>query len=223
MDSPSRFPRPVVLRSADAGYPPALRKAWSTVAYPRLALIGSSDLLLRQSVGLICSRRCPGSVVVRMYEFAQRLKLHDCVVVGGFQSPMERECLEILIRGRASIVLCPARGLGVMRLPRMFADLIREGRMTIVSPFSGDVRRATQRLAAIRNRFVAALSTAVIVPHAAHGSGTEAITRDLLALARPVYTCDDPANNCLLDLGAHRLEDSTMQPGHLPFSRDVEH
>ena len=194
-------------------YPPLLRKRWTLVARPRLAVIGKPDLLLRQSVGLICSRRCPGSVILKMYDFAQKLKLYDCVIAGGFQSPMERECLEVLMRGRSSLVFCPARGIDRLRPLRQHAELIEAGRMTIVSPFAGEVRRCTEKLAGIRNRFVAALASSIIIPHAARGSETDAIARELLALSLPVYTLEDSSNSSLLALGAQPLERSTIQPG----------
>jgi hypothetical protein len=32
-------------------------------------------------------------------------------VIGGFHTPVERACLEILLRGKGSGILCPARGM----------------------------------------------------------------------------------------------------------------
>lgn len=37
-------------------------------------------------------------------------------VIGEFHSPMEKECLNILLRGSQPIIVCPARSLENMRI-----------------------------------------------------------------------------------------------------------
>ncbi len=203
---------PAAIAPGDLQYPPLLR-ARGTIAI--VSVIGNPDLLRRQAVGLLCSRRCPGSIILRMYDFAQKLKLHDCVIAGGFQSPMERQCFEILAGGRSSVILCPAKNIDRMHPRGLTGSLLRAGRLVVLSPFHGNVRRCTRALAAARNRFVGSLAAAVIIPHAARGSDTERITRELLEHAIPVFTFDDPANASILALGAQRLEHSTLSPGFL--------
>ena len=110
-------------------------------------------------------------------------------------------------------MLCPAHGLNRARLRKEVKQALLAGRMAIVSPFCGTMRRCTRNLAAVRNRFVAALSSVVIVPHAAPGSSTERLARDLIEAGMVVLTVDDPSNNNLFTIGAQRLEWSTLQPG----------
>ena len=60
----------------------------------------------------------------------------DTTIIGGFQSPMEKECLDLLLRGTASVVICPARGLNRMRTPKSWQNPLAEGRMLILSFFN---------------------------------------------------------------------------------------
>jgi predicted Rossmann fold nucleotide-binding protein DprA/Smf involved in DNA uptake len=93
-------------------------------------------------------------------------------VIGGFHSPMEKECLNLLLRGKQPIVICPARGLQRMRIPPAWKTPLESGRLLILSPFGEEHRRVTADLAAQRNQFVAALADKVFIAHAATGSKT---------------------------------------------------
>jgi predicted Rossmann fold nucleotide-binding protein DprA/Smf involved in DNA uptake len=212
MERTSSFPKLAVLKPNDEQYPPLLRR--SSGSAPVLSVIGSPSLLLEHSLGLICSRRCPGSVILRMYDLVQSLKLRECTLVGGFHSPMERECLEVLSQGRASVIVCPARGLRRMRLTASIRSMLAEGRIIIVSPFDPGIRRSTHALARARNRFVGSLSEAVLIAHAVPGSMTDRLARELLSMSKPVFTFDDPSNSRLLRLGAKVFETSAW-----PMSR----
>lgn len=157
---------------------------------PRVLQVrGNLSLMARPSLGVLCSSRAPGPTVLQTYDLMQKLKLTDMVLIGGFHSPMERKCLEILVRGRAGIVLCPARDITSMRMPGLLRPAFEGGRVLIVSPFSGAGRRATVRIATERNRFVAALSDRLFVPHAAGGSKTEAVAAEAASWKREVVDC----------------------------------
>ena len=86
-------------------------------------------------------------------------------VIGGFQTPMERECLRLLLRGGQPVVVCPARGIARMRIPRAWRPALDEGRLLILSPFPETVRRPTAKIAAERNELVASLADRVFIAH----------------------------------------------------------
>ena len=54
------------------------------------------------------------------------------------------------------MVICPARSLEGMRVPREWRGPLAEGRLLLLSPFTEKSRRVTSGLAAARNKFVAA-------------------------------------------------------------------
>ena len=71
-------------------------------------------------------------------------------VMGGFQTPLEGECLRLLLRGEQPVVVCPARGIDKMRVPRDWSPALDGGRLLVLSPFPATVRRPTKELATQR-------------------------------------------------------------------------
>ena len=143
-----------VLESSSTAFPVALRNG----DCERLWAIGDLGILPRPLLGLFCSKRCPGEIILLAYDIARALRDARVPVIGGFHSPMEKECLELLLRGTQPLVVCPARGIEDMRVPAAWRKPIDEGRLLIVSPFDPHRKRVDAPLAERRNRFVAALA-----------------------------------------------------------------
>jgi hypothetical protein len=125
--------------------------------------------------------------------------------IGGFQTPIEKDCLEILLNGSQPVTVCPARGVGSIdrqRLPASWRRALDEGRLTLLSPFGPEVKRPTKALAAQRNAFVLERAAALLVLHASPGGQTEALAQSALAAGKSVVTLDHPANAHLVALGA---------------------
>ncbi len=164
--------------------------------------IGDAAILDADLTALFCSQRCPGDLILKTYDLARELREAETPVIGGFQTPMERECLRLLLRGRQPVAVCPARGIERMRIPRGWRPALEEGRLLILSPFPAAARRPTARLAAQRNALVAALAERVFIAHAAPGGKTEAFAREVAGGGTPLLTLAGPANANLLALGA---------------------
>ena len=105
-------------------------------------------------LGFFCSVRAPGDSVLTVYDLARALRSRSVTLVGGFQSPMEKEFLDLLLRGAAGAVVCPARGLGVMRLRRGWRAPLDDGRLLVLSFFDEAVRRPPAAIAGRRNACV---------------------------------------------------------------------
>lgn len=157
-------------------------------------------------LALFCSRRCPGSLIIRAQDLAYALRAAGVPVVGGFHTSVEKECLRVLLGGAGPLALVPARGMEGMRLPAVWRAPLAEGRLRLLSPFGPNERRVTAALSVARNRYVAELAAAVLVIYAHPGGGTETLCRELLAAGKPVYTLADPANALLVALGARRVQ-----------------
>ena len=164
--------------------------------------IGDRSVIGKAIIGFLCSVQCPGSVVIKAFDTIRELRDAGIVIGGGFHSPMERECLDFLLRGNQPVIVCSAKGLGQPRLPAVWRKAIDAGRLVLVSPFADTVRRTTKAQAQTRNEFVAAIATAVLIPHASPGGKAEAIAREVLKTDKPLFTFDVPENQSLLDLGA---------------------
>lgn len=133
-----------------------------------LHTLGNPALLQSPLLALFCSARCPGEAILRAYDEAAHWRDTGRGVVSGFHSPMENECLRILLRGPQPIVICPAHGLP-LRLPPTWRDPLATGRMLIVTPFGPAVRRATREFADRRNLLVAALADELWFAHITPG------------------------------------------------------
>lgn len=167
-----------------------------------LFVTGDAGILRRPLLGLICSVQCPGGIILRTFDAVRALRDAGVSVIGGFHSPMERECLDILLRGAQPVVLCPARGLANLRLGPVPRRALREGRLLVLSPFAESVRRATSLRAVQRNHLAAALAEALWVPHAAPGGKAWSTVHAALSRLQPVFTFVNAFNSGLLEAGA---------------------
>lgn len=180
--------------------------------------LGAEALLAEPKLVLLCSRACPGSIIVQTLDVVRALRDTPWTIISGFQSPTEQECLAILLRGERPVIVCLARSAEGMRVPAAWKAAIAAGRMLITSPFEKTVRRATAATAEERNRYVVSLADAVFIPHAAPGGSLDGLVRDHIAGRKPLWTIDDPANAPLVTLGA-----SALVGGRLPGASRSAH
>ena len=170
---------------------------------------GNLSLLDEPLTALFCSNRCPGDLILKTYDLARAMRDAGIPVIGGFQTLMERECLHLLLRGKQPVVICPARGIDNMRLPRDWRPALDDGRLLVLSPFKPEHIRPTAALAAERNEMVAALASRVFIAHAASGSKTEEFARSLAETGKALLTLNSPANENLVEMGASlKFDDS---------------
>jgi predicted Rossmann fold nucleotide-binding protein DprA/Smf involved in DNA uptake len=161
------------------------------------------------TVALLCSNKFPGGLLPRAYDLVCALRDSGVTVISGFHSPLEKECLSLLLRGSQRVVVCPARSLESMRIPADYQNALDTNRLLLLSAFEGKQRRATADMAGMRNRFVAAIADDVLIVYAAFGGKTEQFCRELLEWRKPLWTLDSPDNLRLINLGVKilRLED----------------
>ena len=164
-----------------------------TKASPTVYAAGNLDALAQQTTALFCSSQCPGSIILRTFDRITAMRDRGEIVMGGFHSPMEHDCLRILLRGRQPVVLVLARALQDMRISPDLQKPYLDGRLLFLSPFPSGSRRVTAPLAVERNRFTAALARNVLVAHAAQGSRTATLVEEVLAAGKPVVTVDNRA------------------------------
>jgi predicted Rossmann fold nucleotide-binding protein DprA/Smf involved in DNA uptake len=172
------------------------------------SMVGDAASPDRPKVALFCSVKCPGKLILDTYDLAKRLRDEGVTVISGFHSPMEQECLRILLRSPHPVIWCLARGL-YRQIPSKPADCrpaVADGRLVMVTPFPDSVQHITAKTAMARNRLVVEMASAVVVAHAAPGSKMESLCRDILAAGKPLYTFDHPANAALLAAGARRVD-----------------
>ncbi len=163
----------IILRG-DPRYPARLRQRLGADAPPELTALGNLDLLAQPMTALFCSARCPGSIILPAYDQAAQWRDAGRCVISGFHSPVEKECLRILLRGSQPIIICPARGIP-KRIPPEWRKPLADGRLLILSFFPDKETRVTADLAARRNELVAALADEVFIPHATAGGQLQSL------------------------------------------------
>lgn len=167
---------PTVIKAGDPRYPARLRERLGTEAPPVITILGNLDLLSQPMTALFCSARCPGSVILGAYDQAAEWRDTGHCVVSGFHSPVEKECLRVLLRGESPVVICPARSMPQRIAPELKAPLAA-GRLLILSAFPPTETRVTAELAARRNAIVSALTTDTLILHATPGGRLETSLR----------------------------------------------
>ena len=125
---------------------------------------------------MFCSVRCPGDAILGAYDAARKIRDEGVTVVSGFHSPVEKECLRILLRGKQPIIMCLARAMIKIRIPTEWRPALDSGRLLLLSPFEKFPRRPTIESARQRNELVAALSDEVLIIHSTPGGSIERIS-----------------------------------------------
>ena len=169
--------QPQSISQGDAGYPARLRERLGAAAPPGLTVLGNLGLLALPKVALFCSARCPGHAILGAYDQAAQWRDAGRCVISGFHSPVEKECLRILLRGSQPIIICPARSVP-QRVPPEWKAPLAAGRLLILSAFTATASRVTAELAARRNKFIAGLADEVHIVHATPGGRLASLLRN---------------------------------------------
>lgn len=186
-------------------FPSFLKKHPGEKAPKSFTSIGNQNILKNRKIAVISSARCPGSLILKTYEFMRKMKYDGLSVISGFHSPMERECLNILMRGKQPIIICPARSIEGMRIKKEYRLPIEKGRLLILSPFDKKQSRISKELSEKRNYFIAAIANEILIPYAASGSKTEKLCVDLIKKGKRIKTFESEYNKKLLELGAETI------------------
>ena len=198
----------------DTDYPTGLEQYLKTETPETIWVRGNIDLLPGQNAtlngdlwALFCSSKCPGEIILKAHDLAQKFRKAGIPTISGYHSPVEQECLRVLLRGSQPILLCPARSIEKLRLKSAWKDAFADERLLILSIFENK-DRSTATLAHQRNAFVAALADKICIAHAAEDSKILEFAQMVLAWGKPVFTFETSANDALFQLGARQIEPS---------------
>ena len=184
-----KAPDVLTLTSSDPQWPWQLKERLGSAAPSRLWAIGNTEILAVHKLGLFCSVRCPGEAILAAYDAARKLRDEGVTVISGFHSPVEKECLRILLRGKQPIIICLARAMEKIRIPAHWRGALDTGRLLMLSPFEKRPRRPTTESSSQRNELVAALSDEALIVHAEPGGSVARISeliRDWKIPSRPL-------------------------------------
>ena len=127
----------------------------------KLQMIGNAAILDRpDKVAFLSSRRISPADVLKCYEWAEKVRDTEQCVISGFQSPLEKDVLKFLLRGKVPVILVLARSLW-KTVPEELREPVGQGRLLIVSPVAAT--RASSATAAARNRWILANCTSLVL------------------------------------------------------------
>lgn len=179
MPGTKRADVPRDISHVDRSYPDRLVVRLGAEAPKHIAVVGSATALSAPMTAFLCSKETPGATILKAFDQAAAWRDAGRCVISGFHSPLEQQCLDILLRGKQPIVMTLARGLGNFRLPAAQRKALDDGRLTIISPFPETEKRATADLARQRNRFVASLADEVVFAFIAPGGSLSRLSEEL--------------------------------------------
>lgn len=195
------------LRKSDNNYPVKLKQYLNESAPDFIDIIGNRDLLNNNNLmALFCSVKCPGNLILQIYDFIQSSPNTDIAFIGGFHSMIEKECLRLISRKNNPIIYCPAKNIENMKLNPVLKKLLEENRLLILSPFDKRKNRISKNNAIERNRFISALADSIIVTYAEKGGKIEFLSKEILQWNKPIFTFDTPGNAHLIKLGVKPIK-----------------
>lgn len=103
---------------------------------------------------------------------------NDVVLASGFHTPVEREVLQLALRQKTSVIICPARGLPKV-LPPEWRVPVDEGRLLIATQFPAASKPITAVRAEQRNQWLAAHADQILVAWATPGGRLESSLWDV--------------------------------------------
>lgn len=172
-----------------ANSPASLQIYFAQNPSARIFCIGNIEILSDEKIGFFCSSKSSGAAILKVFERANLWRKERTTIIGGFHSPLEREVLEILLKGTGRIIICPARSLETMRLPKDRLTALTENRLLIISPFS-ETPRVSRTTAAKRNRFVAQIAARIVFGYISDDSKIEKLRQELLLMNKAFEILD---------------------------------
>ncbi len=192
----------ILIREKNRDYPSSFKNKKARELFPKLWALGNLEILKKPLLGFFCSVKCPGDLILRAYDLARSLRDNGITVIGGFHSPIEKDCLDLLIKGTQPIILCPARSIENMLVKKVYRQPLDEGRLMFLSPFEKKIKRHTAKTSQSRNQFVALMSNAVFAVYAEPNGKIQEMSEEILSLNKPLYTFESEYNKNLIERGA---------------------
>ena len=118
------------------------------------AYLGNKELLRVRKLGFLASRKISSLSILPTLDWATEIsKREDYAIVSGFHSKMERNVLEILLKGQCGIIIVLARGM-YRKLPIQYEEAMSQNRLLIISNEKDNVKRVSEQTAHKRNEYI---------------------------------------------------------------------
>lgn len=133
--------------------------------------IGNGELLKLHKLAFLCSRNFPPEVALKSYRWADEQREKGACVISGYHSPIEKEVLCRLLKGRQPIVIAMAKGLA--KLDAEWGQAIDAGRLLVISRYAESVSHPCESKCYQRNRMMMELADRAVIAYASAGGNLE--------------------------------------------------
>lgn len=126
----------------------------------QIEYLGNKKLLESRKVAFLCSRTVSSGAILRCYDWATQMADGDNVIIGGFQSKIEKDVLHFLLKGRQPVIIVIARQM-YKELPDELTSPMNEGRLLIISTSPNAVRVSKDK-ANKRNSYISEMADEIV-------------------------------------------------------------
>ena len=126
----------------------------------QIEYLGNIKLLESRKVVFLCSRTVSSGAILRCYDWATQMVDSSNVVIGGFQSKIEKDVLYFLLKGRQPVIIVIARQM-YKELPNELINPMNEGRLLIIST-SPNAVRVSKDTANKRNSYISEIADEIV-------------------------------------------------------------
>jgi predicted Rossmann fold nucleotide-binding protein DprA/Smf involved in DNA uptake len=126
----------------------------------QIEYLGNRKLLESRKVAFLCSRTVSSGAIMRCYDWATQMADSNNVVIGGFQSKIEKDVLHFLLKGRQPVIIVIARQM-YKELHNELTNPMNEGRLLIVSTAPNAVR-VSKDTANKRNSYISEIADEIV-------------------------------------------------------------
>ena len=124
--------------------------------------LGNTSLLERKKIGYFASGTIASLSVLPTLDWATAVaKQDDVAIVSGFHSKMEREVLDILLRGRCGIICILARPIYKV-IPKKYRNAYAQNRILFISHNTANSTMTSRHLCQKRNEYIASISDELV-------------------------------------------------------------
>lgn len=126
-----------------------------------LSFLGNKDLLKLPKTAFLSSRKISPTAVLKCYDWATQERDKGTCIISGFHSPLEKDVLTFLLKGKQPIILVMGRAL-YKQIPDLLQNPLKENRLLLISPVSQTIKRQSQQNCFTRNNYIIEIADKVV-------------------------------------------------------------
>ena len=142
-----------------------------------MATLGNISLLDQKKIGYFASSKIASLSVLPTLDWATEIaKQDDIAIMSGFHSKMEREVLDILLRGRCGIICVLARPIYKV-IPGKYRNAYAQDRVLFISHNTSKSTMTSRHLCQKRNEYIASISNELVFSSLSPDSSLYALSK----------------------------------------------